>query len=334
MWKKILGAIGLLVLVVAGSGFGYLYLRKPTVAPPASIQVEMTPERIARGKYLFENLLDCDGCHSERDMSRFGGPVVEGGRGKGSVFPAEMGLPGAVVAANITPDPETGIGAWTDGEKIRAIREGIDRDGNALFPMMPYAGYRHISDEDVQAVVAYLDSLSAVRNPLPKTSLQFPVNLMIKSVPQPAGSVPPPNRADKLKFGEYLVTISGCADCHTPAEHGQPIASKRFAGGREFRMPFAVVVSANISPDADTGIGKWSEQQFVDKFYQYKEYLENKSPKVGPEGFTLMPWLGLAKLSRDELGAIYTYLISQPPVINAVETHPGQPKKDLVNKYE
>jgi len=94
-----------------------------------------------------------------------------------------------IVAANITPDRETGIGAWSDGEKIRAIREGIDRDGRVLFPMMPYVNYRRMSDEDVYAIVAYMNSLPAVRNSLPATSIKFPVSLLIKSVPQPAGQV-------------------------------------------------------------------------------------------------------------------------------------------------
>ena len=136
MWKKIVGAVVLIFLIVVGCGLGYLYFRKPAIAAPSAIQVEMTPERIARGKYLFQQVMYCDGCHSEHDESRFGRPVVEAGRGKGYVFPAEIGMPGTVVASNITPDRETGIGAWTDGEKIRAIREGIDRDGRVLFPMM------------------------------------------------------------------------------------------------------------------------------------------------------------------------------------------------------
>ena len=102
---------------------------------------------------------------------------------------------------------------------------------------------------------------------------------------------------------------------------------QRLAGGREFRLPVAVVVSGNITPDADTGIGKWSEQQFLDKSYQYKEYAEKGSPQVGPEGYTLMPWLGLSQLPPEELGAIYAYLMSQPAVRHAVETHPGQPQK-------
>src|SRR6185503_4856492 len=102
MWKKIVVAVVAILLLVAGGGLGYLYFRKPAMALPPAIHVEMTPERIARGKYLFERVMDCDNCHSEHDESRFGRPVVEAGRGKGFVFPAELGLPGTVVASNIT----------------------------------------------------------------------------------------------------------------------------------------------------------------------------------------------------------------------------------------
>jgi len=327
MWKKVL--LITILLVVAGVSllFGYLHMRQPATAPPLDIKIEMTPARIERGRYLFQFVSDCDGCHSERDLGRFGGPVVAAGRGKGFVFPAEMDLPGVVVASNITPDRETGIGDWTDGEKIRAIREGIGRDGRTLFPMMPYTYYRQMSDEDVFAVVAYMNTLTPVRNILPKTEINFPVSLLIKSAPQPAGSVPPPNRQDKLKYGEYLVTIGGCIECHSKRERGDLVPGMRLAGGMEFRTPFGVVISANITPDAETGLGRWTEKQFLDKFYEYKEYAEKGSPQVGPEGFTLMPWLGFSQLSTDELGAIFTYLKSQPAVRNAVETHPGQPKK-------
>ena len=104
------------LLLAAAGGVGWLFLRQPAMAPPREVRVPMTPERVARGKYLFEVVADCDGCHSERDFTRFAGPVVVSGRGKGFRFPAEMGLPGDIIAPNITPDVETGIGAWTDGD--------------------------------------------------------------------------------------------------------------------------------------------------------------------------------------------------------------------------
>lgn len=319
MYKR----LAVIFIAIAGSGFGFLYWREPAMVPASDIKVEMTPQRIARGKYLFENVSDCDGCHTPRDFSRFGGPVIVSGRGQGQVFPAELGLPGRVASRNITPDWETGIGSWTDGEKIRAIREGISRDGQVLFPMMPYENFRHMSDEDVYSLVAYLNSLTPVRNVVPPTKVEFPVSLLMKSAPQPAGSVPEPDRGDKMKYGEYLVTLSGCANCHTPADKGKPRKGLRLAGGEMFRLPGGLVAaSANITPDPETGIGRWSEQDFLDKFAQYKEYAEKGSPQIGPESFTMMPWLAFSQRPAEEMRAIYAYLMSQPAVYHAVETHP------------
>ena len=316
-----------LAALTFGGYLALLYLRRPESAPPPSIRVPMTPQRVARGKHLFENLCHCDGCHSQRDFTRFGGPVVLSWRGGGFVFPDEMDLPGRIVASNLTPDKETGLGRWTDGEKIRAIREGVGRDGRALHPLMPYPSYARMSDEDVAALVAYMNTLPPVRHALPRTRIAFPASLYLKSIPRPVGTVPPPESRNQLRLGEYLVTIAACADCHTPLESGQPVVARRLAGGREFRFPGAVVVSAHITPDPESGIGRWSEQQFLEKFYQYREYAEQGSPEVGPESFTLMPWLGLSQLAPQELGAMYAYLMTQPAVRNAVETHPGQPRK-------
>src|SRR5579859_7506612 len=181
----------ILLVIMAAASVGFLYLRKPAIAPPAAEKIEATQARIERGKYLF-NLADCDGCHSQRDFSRFARPVVESGRGQGFVFPAELGLPGKIAASNITSDPETGIGAWTDGEKIRAIREGISRDDRPLFPMMPYGSLRHMSDEDVYSLVAFLNTLPPVKHRVPRSQINFPVSMLMKSEPRPAGSVAAP----------------------------------------------------------------------------------------------------------------------------------------------
>jgi hypothetical protein len=310
---RVLKIAVLTVAITAGGGTAYLFVRRPGMTPPPEMHAEATPQRLARGKYLF-NLADCDGCHSERDFSHFGGPVVQGRRGVGTIFPAAMGLPGLVAPANITPDLETGIGTWTDGEKIRAIREGVDRDGRALFPMMPYENFRHMSDEDVLSLVAYLDSLTPVKHRVPQTRLDFPVSVLIKGAPRPARGTAAPDRHDSLKYGEYLVRLAGCMECHTDS----------LSGGRMFRMaPSIVVVSANISPDLQTGIGRWSEQDFLDRIYQYQDYAQHGSPKVGPQSFTLMPWLNFSQLPPEDLKAIYAYLRSRPPVYRAIETHPG-----------
>jgi mono/diheme cytochrome c family protein len=319
MWKKIAGYTLLAVVVLVGGTLGYLYLRTPDRQPPSSIRVAMTPDRIARGKYVFE-LADCDGCHSQRDQSKQYWPVVESGRGRGNFLgqdgPVKMNIP------NITPDPETGIGTWTDGEKIRAIREGIHKDGTALFPMMPYEEYRHMSDDDVQALVAYLNSLPPVRHNAPRPELGFPVNLLIKGAPRPVTKpVSMPDRSNKLAYGEYLATMGVCVVCHTEADQGSLNRAKLFAGGRRFDVLGNAVVSANITPHKATGIGEWDVARFLKRFQEHRVPAETL-PKFDKELFTLMPWRELAQLEDSDLEAIYAYLMSQRPVENKVVHHP------------
>ena len=120
------------------------------------------------------------------------------------------------------------------------------------------------------------------------------------------------------------MAIGGCIGCHTPEEKGGLVKGKEYGGGQKFEAPaYGTVYSANITPDLETGIGKWSEEFFVKKFYDYREYAENGSPKTtGPEQFTVMPWLAFSSFTREDLGAIYTYLRTIKPLHNAVETHP------------
>jgi len=327
MWKRILVSVFTVTLVLIAGGLAFLYFRKPAQAPVSAARVRMTPERMARGKYLFEHVADCGRCHSGRDFGRVGGPLVPGREGCGNILSTFLhGMPGLVVASNITPDVETGIGSWSDGEKIRAIREGVDKDGNALLPMMPYTDYRLMSDMDVESVVAYLDSLAPIRHALPKTHVDFPINLLIKSVPRPVGHVASPERSDPEKYGRYLAALAGCGGCHTPKRKGRRLAGMDFAGGEIIATQAGSVVTPNITPDLDTGIGKWSPEFFQKKIYEYKDYAEKGSPPMaGPESFTLMPWLAFSGLTREDLGAIYVFLRSVKSVRHLVETHPSVP---------
>lgn len=314
-------------VIVVGIAFAWLSLRRPNSRPPVNVNIERTPDRLARGKYLYSVVLDCDGCHGEKDTTRFGNPVTASGAG--FVFPPEMDLPGTVAPPNITSDPEAGMGKWTDGEVLRAIREGISRDGHGLFPLMPYRNYSKMSDEDAYALVAFMRTIPASRNRVPLTRINFPVYLMVKGVPQPVTQpMPPPDKSNKLAYGEYLVTIASCGECHTPMRRGRLDKAKLFAGGREFRMSGKRTVSSNITPDPETGMGKLTEDQWVDKFYQYKGYAKDGPPKVGPEGFTVMPWLGMAQMDESDLRAIHAYLKTVKPVVNAVETHPDAPARN------
>jgi mono/diheme cytochrome c family protein len=327
MWKKLSALVALLLVAVVGGGLAYLFLKKPQSTPPRAGKFAATPERLARGRYLFNAVCDCNGCHSQRDFSRFGGPVTAHGTGVGHVFEEDFGLPGTIVAPNITPDPDTGIGRWTDGEKLRAIREGVDREGRALFPMMPYQAFAKLSDADAEALVAYLDTLEPVRVARPRSAVSFPVSLLMKSAPRPVGTVAEPDRAGRVKYGAYLVNAADCSGCHTPHEKGEPLAGLDFAGGEEFKAsPKLVVVSANITPDPETGIGKWSEEFFVGRFARHRDYAGAQPPTVGPDAFTLMPWLGLSQMTDDDLKAVYAYLRTLKPVSHKVETHPLHPK--------
>lgn len=293
------------------------------MAPASSIQVDRSEARVARGKYIYAELAHCEGCHSERDFKKFGGPLVAGMDGSGIVFPKELGLPGRIAPPNISQDPELGLGRWTDGEIIRAIREGVSRDGRALFPMMPYQNYANMSDEDVESLVAYLRSMPAVKHDVPPTKVDFPVNLFMKSAPRPvAGRVSAPDRADRLAYGKYLVSMASCENCHTKKERGEPVEGMNYAGGEPFRIPGFEAFSANISPDVETGIGGWSEEKFLDKFRGYRNFTDENLPVAVQANFTVMPWLGLRNLPDDDLKAIFAYLKTVKPVRNKVDVHP------------
>ncbi len=327
MWKRVLTVVGGLVGIFIFGALAALYLRPVAVAPPAGITVDRGAANVERGRYLF-NRHACVDCHSDNDNSRFGFPPKQGGFAIGKQMPPEMKLPGTISAPNLTPDEQTGIGTWSDGQLIRAIREGIGHDDRALFPVMPYPEYAQMSDSDVHAIVAFLRSLPPVRNALPPTSIRFPINLFIKSVPKPVGSVAEPNSQDPVAYGKYLVKTAGCEFCHTPAEKGELDIERIYGGGQEFPLPGNVrVVSANISPHPETGIGRWSEQEFIDKFTQYKPYVENGSPVIEPARNTVMPWLPYANMEEADLKAIFAYLKTVKPVDQAVVTHPDSPEE-------
>ncbi|MEZ5398093.1 MAG: cytochrome c [Bryobacteraceae bacterium] len=335
MWKRVLVVVGGLAGVFLFGSLAALYLRPVATAPPTAVTVDRSPENVERGRYLFQRHV-CVDCHSDVDETRFAYPPKPGGLGKGRTMPEAMGLPGTVSATNLTPDVETGIGNWTDGQVIRGIREGVGHDDRPLFPLMPYTEYASMSDADAQAIVAYLRSLEPVRNPLAPTKINFPVNLLVKSIPKPVGSVPEPNRGDPVAYGQYLTKTMGCQFCHTPVSRGEMDVERLFGGGQEFTLaPGARSVSANISQDPDTGIGKWSEQEFLEKFAQYRDYAVNGSPVVEPSRNTVMPWLALANTEEGDLRAIFAYLKTTKPVKQAVVTHPDAPEeKQLQEKQQ
>lgn len=316
----ILGAILALVIVVVLGGLIYLYAAFPKADPPSTEKVEATAARLERGKYLANHVVGCIDCHSTRDFRYFGGPVESGSEGKGGThYGEEFGFPGDIYIPNITP---AAIGSWTDGELIRAITSGITKDGKALFPFMPYPAYSHMSREDLYSVVAYIRSLPAIKNDVPRSSLNFPVNLIVRTMPAPA--TPPasaPDTANELEYGKYITTLAGCTDCHTPSEKGEPIEGMQFAGGNAFPMGNGVVAhSANITPDKETGIGGWTKEFFIQRFKSYNTP-DATTIAVQDGKNTPMPWTMIAGMTERDLGAMYTHLRTLPPVKHAVEKY-------------
>lgn len=312
-WKKAgIGCAGAVVVLLAAAvtatiGWRVL-LFGPATRPLADTTFEPTPARLERGRYLVEARYFCFGCHTERDWSQPGAPALPGREGQGVNWAGE-GMPW-LTAPNITPDPETGIGRVSDDALGRAIREGIGFDGRALFPIMPYLGYRRIPDEDLASIIVYLRSRPPIRHELPPTDLPFPMSLFIQAVPQPlAGPVPEPDLSTPVERGEFLVHTTDCAGCHTPKKQGQPIPGMDLGGGFLLMTPGGEVASLNITPHS-SGIPYYDEALFVAAM---------RTGRVGARKIhDVMPWLWMAKWTDEDLAATFAYLQTLPPVHHEV----------------
>lgn len=309
-----LGAVVILLAVA----FAVLYISYPDVNPAPEISIEYTPDRIERGAYLANHVTVCMDCHSKRDFSLFSGPPSPGTLGAGGDrFDHGMGLPGVFYAKNITP---FGISDYTDGELYRLITTGVTNDGRPMFPLMPYLYYGKMDPEDIYDIIAYVRSLPSIESQVPDSQPDFPVNLILRTIPQDPEMVQKPSPNDQVAYGAYLVNASGCIECHTQVDpQGSIIREVAYAGGRDFPFPDgSVVTSSNITQCPDTGIGNWTEEMFVGRFKQYVDsgYV---IPKVQPGEFnTLMPWTMYAGMKDEDLKAIYAYLKTIKPITNEV----------------
>ncbi len=308
--------LALSALVIAGA-LAYIKLALPDVGPATEIKIDVTPERIERGRYLANHVSVCMDCHSKRDFSKFSGPLTPGTLGMGGdVFDQSVGMPGVFVARNITPE---GISGYTDGELFRVITTGVSKDGKAMFPLMPYTYYGRMDPDDIHSIIAYVRSIGPIKNEVTASTPDFPMNFIINTLPQKANPQKKPDASDILAYGSYMTNASGCRECHTQVDKGQIIESQAFAGGREFGFPDGSIVrSSNISPDATTGIGAWTEDMFVKRFKVYADSSFELPTVSAGEFNTIMPWTMYAGMSREDLAAIFAYLKSQPPMQNQV----------------
>jgi mono/diheme cytochrome c family protein len=303
----------LAVLVVAGISFTMGW--RPFIGPRARLltaqKFETTPQRLERGQYLANGVSGCVYCHTEHDFRKADEPLPASQRGGGQVLPY-LGLPGRVVANNLSSDSQTGAGSWTDDQLARAIREGIGHDGRALFPIMPYLRFHSMSDEDLASIVVYLRTLPPVHHELPSTEIVFPVKYLIRNAPLPLqGAVSAPDPADRMAYGKYLIAIGGCEDCHTPEHHGQAIPGMDFSGGFLLQVPGEPpAAAANLTTDA-SGIGYYDEALFL----QAMRTGSVRGRKLSP----LMPFAVYRNMSDDDLKAIFAYLRTAKAVHHRVD---------------
>lgn len=313
---KILAWTVLALVVVLAFAITFTIGWRPFIGPKARTltarKFESTPARLARGEYLVTNVTDCMDCHAQHDWTSHDAPLIPNTLGAGQDMNLLKGFPGQVFAPNITPDPETGAGNWSDDQLARAIREGVGHDGRALFPFMPYADFHNMSDEDLASIIVYLRSLPPIRQQHPQTQLIFPVKYLIRAVPQPINApVPEPDVSTLEKRGKYLVAIAGCTDCHTPADsHGQPLPSMDFSGGFILDGPWGRVASANITSDP-SGISYYDQALFT----QTMRTGFVKARKLSQ----IMPWRTYRGMTDDDLAAIFAYIKTLKPVQHRVD---------------
>ncbi len=278
-------------------------------APYPDIHASKDRRVIERGKYIVYGPGHCVACHTDKSKPA----ALEAG----AILPLTGGnifkLPlGTFYTPNLTPDRETGIGLRKDGELARILRYGVRADGRAALPFMEF---HHMSDDDLQAVISFLRSQPAIRNKVKPHEPTFVGKAILAFVLKPIGpkSTPPvtaPAEEATVERGEYIANnVAGCAGCHTKRSplDGSYVAA-RFSGGMEMPIDRArKLVTPNLTPDPKTGrIASWPEEQFVGRF----------GAGVGVPG-THMPWRMYQRMSDTDLRAIYRYLRSLEPVVNA-----------------
>jgi mono/diheme cytochrome c family protein len=316
-WLKIpiylLCGIALLLI----SALVYIKVALPDVGPPPEIKVAGTIDQIERGAYLANGVMVCMQCHSQRDFDLFAAPSKPGTRGVGGeVHDQRLGFPGRYISTNITPYH---LEEWTDGEIFRAITSGVNRDGKALFPIMPHPNFGQLDEKDIKSVIAYLRTLEPVAYDPELSQSDFPMNFIINFMPQKANLNPAPPKSDQVAYGKYLVTAGSCQSCHTKIDDMGEFIGPDYGGGMAFTLADGSVVRApNITPHA-TGIGQWSAEQFVQRFKVFADSSYVASNVNTGDFQTVMPWYSYANMTEEDLLAIYEFLKTLSPADHAVE---------------
>lgn len=282
-------------------------------APYPDIKASTDSSIVARGRYIAYGPGHCADCHhASADKEKML---------KGEVVPLAGGMPfklpiANIYVKNITPDMETGIGKLTDGEIARLLRYGVRPDGTAVIDFMPF---HDATDEDLTAIISFLRSQQPVQHAVPKHEI-FALGKVINAfLIEPVGPSMPVRKSiprdSTANYGKYIAnSIANCVGCHTARDMmtGAPIGEP-FSGGMQIESALEpekyALLTPNITPDPTTGrLAGWSQEQFIQRFRQGR--INPHSP---------MPWLSYARMSDEELKALYSYLKTLKPVKNEIK---------------
>jgi hypothetical protein len=193
---------------------------------------------------------------------------------------------------------------------------------------MPYLNYGRLDRDDLYAVIAFIRKLQPIVKEIPVHDPDFPMNFILNTIPRKAMFTNIPDRNDKVPYGLYLVTAASCSACHTRQVKGTPVAGMELAGGFEFPLPTGGIVrSANITPDKETGIGNWTETDFLKRFKTYADSTYKPKEINAGDFNSMMPWMMYRNMKPEDLSAIYTFLRTVKPVTNRVVKFTGNAGK-------
>jgi mono/diheme cytochrome c family protein len=306
-----LGVLGIVVMTLVAIGATVQTRWDRTFdAPEPELRASSDPALVEQGRYLVYGPAHCSYCHTPKADW----PRLDAGEQVPLVGGYEWQLPlGVLRSPNITPDVETGIGRYSDGQLARMLRHGVRPNGQVAFPIMEF---QNLSDQDIVAVLSYLRSVAPVRNVVPDHDWNVLGKGLLAMVIKPAGpSGQPPVQSPapgvSIERGAYLANaVANCAGCHSPRNLADgSYTGPRFSGGtmEVDGDPDHVFGVPNLTPDAATGhIASWSEERFLARF----------RAGVGHPG-SHMPWQAFARMSDDDIRSIYLYLNSLDPMENA-----------------
>ena len=273
----------------------------------AGVSIAAADTPVERGGYLVNTIGACSNCHTPRLPPPGGGPNLERRLSGGFQTFNEPFF--TVKGSNLTPDRDTGLGAWTDADIKRALTEGVRPNGVPLAMVMPYSFLRVLTVSDLDAVVAYLRTLPAIRN-----EVQLPVyKVAMPSPPYPGAEQPMTEDELKnpVKHGFYLASLAHCMACHSRTSEDVPADFKNAwgKGGRVFKGPFGESTAANISQHKEKGLGTWSD---ADIRRALTEGTSKDGHKLKPP---MIDYVAYYKTWKDsEIDALIAWLRTIPPI--------------------